>query len=305
MRPIGRIIVSGWPRWPVTAFEPTFLVLLVGIRLISGSLTRTDLVLAASAASVLVCVVALAFLSPTVHWWRAHPMRSGQRLWRGHLAMVATTFAGSLIGGADVWIVGTIGTSAETAAYALAVTLVGGLAVLAQAITGGVAPYLASSISRGEHSGIQSTIVGYVRVAGFLAVVAFLGLVVFSGPLVVRLGGDSYESITLFILLLGAGQVVNALAGIPGNVLIVARHYNIVMFVTVTVALTATTLEAALGYGFSSVILVCCVSAAANAVLPLGGCIALSRTLRMRTDVFGRSGASAAGTLDEHARHPR
>lgn len=267
---------------------PLFLVLLVALNLINGPLSRHDLIIAASGASLMVCVATVALASREFHWWHSHPIRSGRRLWAGHVSMVLTTFAASLIGGADVWILGASVEPEATATYALAVTMVAGMAVLAAGITGGVLPYLASAMKRGEYRAIQSQIIGYVRGAAALAVTIYLGLLVLARPVAVSLGGETYSDITIYVAILGGGQVVNALAGIAGAVLIVARRYRLVMTVTVAVAVITTILEAIAGVWLHNPVLVALASGAATGILPIIGAISLSRTLQMRTDVLGR-----------------
>jgi len=274
-----------------------FLAVLVVLHLGRHGLTRSDVVGAAALSSSAVCVVAIATVSRDFPWWRAHPWRSWRRLWTGHLSMVLTTLAATVIGAADIWMLGATVTHAETASYALAVMLVAGLAVLSTAITGGLSPYVASQLARSQRRAVESQVTRFVRFAGTLAVVGYVCLVLIAQPLATALGGDSYRHVGLFVALLGAGQVVNALAGIAGAILIVARHYHAVMAVTVAVAAATAAMEAVFAFGFHSAVGVGVVSSLGTALLPVAGCVVLWRILQIRTDAFAGRRARAGGSL--------
>ncbi|MGY2876231.1 O-antigen/teichoic acid export membrane protein [Marmoricola sp. URHA0025 HA25] len=267
---------------------PLFLLLLGVEGILGGGLDRTTILLDASGASAVVCVVATAMLPRNVRWWRAHPLLSGRTLWRGHLTMVLTTFAATLIGGADVWIVGSVADDATTASYALAVTLVSGIAMLGAAITGGASPYLASAIARSNYESIQSRLIRAIRLAAILGVLAYVGLLAVVSPLAVQLGGSAYEDVSVFVAVLGAGQIVNLLAGIPGAVLVAARRYEVLMAIAVTVAVAVVAIEVVAGFVLHNVVLIAVSSSAATGALPLVACVVASQAVRVRTDVFAR-----------------
>jgi hypothetical protein len=264
-----------------------FLVLIVAFHAREHDLSRRAVLLAAALASAVVCVVSLVAVSRDFHWWQAHPLRSWRRLWAGHVSMVLTTFAATVIGGADIWMLGATVRHSETASYSLAVTLVAGLAVVSTAITGGMAPYVATALARGERQQVEAQVTRFVRVAGGLALVGYLCLVVIAHPLAVALGGASYGRVGAFVAVLGAGQVVNALAGIAGAILIVDRRYQAVMAVTVAVAAATAGLEAVMAFGYHDVMAVGVVSSLGTALLPVTGCWVLWRVLGIRTDAFG------------------
>jgi len=266
---------------------PLYLILLIGLGVARGRLPRDLIIAAASFSSLIVCLVSIGAVSPTFRWWRAHPIRSGRRLLAGHVSMVLTTFAASLIGGVDVWILGSTMSDDVTATYALAVTLTAGLAMLGAAITGGVAPYLAAALANGRHTQIQSEIIKLVRLSSVIVVVIYFALVVLVKPLASTFGGKSYAEVTIFVAILGAGQILNSLAGIAGTVLIVARRYSTLMAVTVGVSLVAVGLEVVAGFGFHSALMVAVVSGAATGILPIVGSIVLFRLLGLRSDAFG------------------
>jgi hypothetical protein len=275
-----------------------FLALLVVFHLGGHGLSRSAVLGAAALSSTAVCIVAIATVSRDFRWWRAHPLRSWQRLWGGHLSMVLTTLAATVIGAADIWMLGATVPHAETASYSLAVTLVAGLAVVSTAITGGLSPYVATHLARGERGAVESQVTRFVRFAGVLAVVGYGCLVLVAQPLATALGGDSYRRVGLYVALLGAGQVVNALAGIAGAILIVARRYHAVMVVTVSVAAATAATEAVFAFGLHSAVGVGVVSSLATALLPLTGCVLLWRILRIRTDAFAGRPASGPDRVD-------
>lgn len=267
---------------------PLFLGLLIGLSVDNHHISRTEMLLAASLSSFAVTVGTLVTISSSYPWWRGKPFRSGRRLWRGHVTMLATTFAAGLVGSSDIWIMGASAPANVRATYGLAVTLVAGIPVLATAITGGVLPYVAAELAKGSLATIERRIVRFVRAALALAIVAFVGLVVCVEPLATALGGHSYSGITIFVAVLGVGQVLNVLAGISGAVLIVSRHYREVTLITVGVAIAAVAGEAAFGFLAGSPLGLALTSGAATGILPILCAVALHRRLHMRTDALAR-----------------
>ena len=247
---------------------------------------RADILMAASVSSLVVCVSTLVSISSAFPWWRGNPLRSARQLWRGHVWMLTATFAASLIGSADIWVMGATAPPNVRASYGLSVTLVAGIPMVATAITGGILPYVAAAVATGNVAAIQQRIVGFVRAALALALVAFVGLLIFSAPLATALGGPSYADITLFIAVLGGGQVINVLMGVGGAVLIVSRQYRAVTLITVGVSIAAVMGEAAFGFLVGAPVGIAITSGAATAILPILGAVALHRSLRMRTDAL-------------------
>ncbi|KRE97271.1 hypothetical protein ASG76_00640 [Nocardioides sp. Soil774] len=267
---------------------PLFLGAISVLGVVKHDVDRTSLLVAAAIASAVVLLVSMSRASLDFPWWVARPLRALKRLWRGHLSMVLTTCAAALIGGADVWIIGATAEGAVAAPYALAVTVVSGLTIATTAITGGVLPYLAQAVSKGELSEITPRLVPFVRIACLLVVVGYVVIVSLSRPAAILLGGEAYTDITIFVAVLGAGQIVNVAAGIAGAVLIATRRYTALMRATTSVSLLVVVGEAVSGFVFDSPLMVCAVSATGTGLLSVVCAATVRRVSGIRTDAFAR-----------------
>lgn len=270
------------------ARAPLFLVLLVGAHVLLGNLGRSQALVAAAGASVLVCIWSLTSISRTYSWWRVNPARGLHSILGSHMLMLVSGLTAMAIGNADVWIVGATVHHHETAQYALAVSVVGGLAVLSTAINGGLSPYIASAVASGNAEQVQDTTVRYVRFTSVLAVFGLCVIAILLGPVARRLGGPDYRGITTFVLILGLGQVISTMAGLSGYVLTAARHYRPVTIVTTAVASGALVGELIGGLAFGSVLIIAVTSSCATAALPIINNIASRRRLGIRTDCFAQ-----------------
>lgn len=271
---------------------PLFLGAVTVLAVIQHEVDRTSLLLAAASASAAVLVVSMTRASLDYHWWHARPLHALKRLWRGHLSMVLTTCAAALIGGADVWIIGASADGSVAAPYALAVTVVSGLTIATTAIVGGVLPYLAQAVARGELGEITPRLVHLVRVACLLVLVGYIAIVSLSRPAAILLGGEAYAHITVFVAILGAGQIVNVAAGIAGAVLIATRRYTALMWATVSVSGLVIVGEVISGFVLNSPVMVCVVSATGTGLLSVACAVTVRRTSGIRTDALARVDAS-------------
>jgi O-antigen/teichoic acid export membrane protein len=273
------------------ARAPLFLFLVLVLQFSGLGLQRTTLLLAAAVSSLIVSVVAFSTVGRLFPWWHGRPWRTARPLWRGHMAMVATTLAAGLIGGADVWIVGATMGDSSVARYAFAVTMVAGIGILSAAISSGLSPYLAAGLNNQDLEPMRRMMVAQVRGSSLLAVIAYVGLLVLAEPLATLLGGDAYKGVLPLVALLGAGQLIGVLAGPSGGVITVARMYRLAAMITVSVAMAALVLEAIAGFWGHSEVLIALASGAATGGYHVVNNIALSRRLSMTTHVFNRIGA--------------
>ena len=255
-----------------------------------GELTRTEMLIAAAASSFGVAVWAVATTSRVFPWWHAHPLRSARSLWAGHVAMLVTTFTATLVGGADIWMLGASHPAEVTASYSFAVNMVAGLALVAAMINGGVLPQLAAALTDGDTTEIQRRVVRYVRRATLLVIVLFVGVIVLAQPIAVLLGGHSYDGTRTFVIVLGLGQVVSAAGGIPGSVIIAARRYTALMWFNLATAALTIIGEAVAAFGLHSPLGVAIASGLGTALLVVGPAIYTARTLRLRSDVLTPAG---------------
>ena len=271
------------------ARAPLFLFIVVALHVGGLGLERTTLLLAAALSSFAVAVISFSTVARLFPWWHGRPWQTARSLWKGHMAMVATTLAAGLIGGADVWIVGATLGDAPVARYAFAVTMVAGIGILSAAISSGLSPYLAAGLINQDLQPMRRMMVTQVRGSSALAVIAYVGLLVLSEPLATHLGGDSYRGVLPLVAALGAGQLLGVLAGPSGGIITVARMYRLAASITLSVALVALVLESLAGFWGRSELLIALASGTATGALHVSNNIALSRRLSMTTHVFNRT----------------
>lgn len=285
MSDISRLVIAEGHRWglqfKLAAFAgtgargPIFLVLVLCVAFSGKEVTREHVLSAAAVASASVFVIALLKLGQLFPWWASNPFASARDLWRSHTAMLITTLAATVVGAADVWIVGTLIGPEPAARYAFSVSLVAGIAIVSSAISLGLSPLLAGGMRSERLEETSSVVSGLVRAGGGLAILIYIGLLALAEPLAVRLGGDAYRGVFPLVVLLGAGQLVGVLAGPGGTALIVARQYQLITLITVGVALAMLLLTLAAAWLTGSAVLVALASGTATGglhVISAGAC---------------------------------
>ncbi len=263
---------------------PLFLALVVGTRVLTGTVTRTDMLVSAAFASVGALLATLPVATRAYPWWRHSPFHLARGL-SDHLLVVLNTLAASAIGGIDVWIVGNHFGSSDTAAYAFSVTMVASLALVSASLSGGLAPRLAALLAAGRTTEAQELSVRFVRWGTLFVVVGYVVLVGLVQPLAVRLGGPSYSGVTRLVVVLGLGQVIATAAGISGWLLVYSRRYRESTLIVTSAAVVAIALE----WGLASahlLLLTATASALATAGIHVLSNLVAQRRIGLRTDVF-------------------
>jgi O-antigen/teichoic acid export membrane protein len=282
----------------IGARAPIFLLLIVLAHVTGMHLGRQTLLAAASASSLFVAAASFVTVARIFPWWRGRPFKSALALWNGHVAMLLTTFAAGLIGGADVWIVGATVGHDSVARYAFAVTMVAGIGILMTAISSGLSPHLASGLRADSLEPLRQLVAKYVRASSVLGVIAYAGLLVLSEPIALRLGGEAYRGVLPLVALLGGGQLLGVLAGPSGAIITVARLYRLATTITLSVAAAAVLLESFAGLAGRSEILIAAASGAATAMLHITSNVALARRLGITTHVLTRRSTSDQPALE-------
>lgn len=266
---------------------PMFLLLVVVLPLV-GLEGRAVLLAAEAASSALVLGACASGVVARYPWWRVNPLPGLVRNVSDHSMLLAGTVAAVLIGGADVWLVGWFFPAEHTARYAFAVTLVGSLAMLTAALSGGMAPRLAELLSTGRRSETQAALRKPTRFIMGATLVSYLGLVLLGETVAVAVGGSAYKGITPLIAILGLAHVIGAAAGIAGWVLVFARCYTSMSVITVCAAVTGIALELVMGALLGNLLLLCVASSLATASIHVVSALVTHRALGLRTDVFAR-----------------
>lgn len=267
--------------------SPLYLALVLGLISAGDPLRRQDLLLVGALASAIVLATALATVASSYPWWQANPFTSTRVLWRGHGSMLATTAAATIIGAADVYVVGASIGSEQAARYAFAVSLVGGIAIVDTAISLGISPSVARGLEPENRRTTERLVVRLTRIASGLAALLYVGLLLLSERFAVSLGGGEYKGVRPLVAMLGAGQLLGVMFGPGGSLLIIARQYSSITAVTVCVSLVMVAVTSAAGFLAGSLLLLAAASGAATAALHALGAVACRRRLGMTVHVLG------------------
>jgi O-antigen/teichoic acid export membrane protein len=268
---------------------PLFLVLLLTLWITGAGHQRTDVLAAALIASAVTMAVSLPTALTECRWTGLSILLRLARSLPAHASAMASTLSASLIGGADVWLVGLCFDSQTTARYSFAVTVVASLAIPQSATSGGLAPRLAVMLTEGSLSEAQRLSVRFVRLASGLAALGYLALTVTGEAVAVALGGTTYDEVTPLLGILGAGHILATTAGISGWVLIYARRYHQMSWITTVTATLGIALEWLAAGVVGSLILLAVASACATAAIHVCSAVVSATSLRIRTDVLARS----------------
>ena len=222
--------------------NPMYLVLVLSLAALDEG-SRVLVLGAAAIASVISLLLSLPHVAIEFPVW-TRPWGAHTSAVSAHSLMLANTLLATLIGGADIWLVGTAFDAETTARYGFSVTLVSGLALISQAVSGGLAPRLAHHLARGDAREAQILAVRFVRVSTALAAAGWIFLVAVGEVVATTLGGDSYSGVTPLIAVLGLGQVLATASGIGGWVLVYARRYLAAAVITAAVAAICLSAEA-------------------------------------------------------------
>jgi O-antigen/teichoic acid export membrane protein len=137
----------------------------------------------------------------------------------------------------DIWIVGAFCPSVDVAIYGSAVRLAALIMLLHSVVTSVVTPMIAEMYAQGRRSELQRMLQTTSTLAG-LPALAIMVVFLISGKFILgAIFGGFYEAGALILLVLGAGQVVNVLAGSCGMTLIMTGHQTEMMLVTLAMAL--------------------------------------------------------------------
>jgi O-antigen/teichoic acid export membrane protein len=202
--------------------------------LATGGLTLDLVVGSAIASAAVVLVVALWLLrarlaqpSSAATWSMASKtLRVSLPIMVTSLALLAVTLG-------DVWLAGILLPDADVGVYAATARLV--LLVLFPLHISNVvlSPVVARLYARRQISDLERAVRVGATVAA-LPTVAIVGtLLLYGGPILGLVYGDAYRDGAAVLRILACGQIVNALAGVCGQVLLMTGHQRTMMRVTV------------------------------------------------------------------------
>ncbi|MEE9416634.1 MAG: hypothetical protein V3V01_15225 [Acidimicrobiales bacterium] len=279
-RPAHAAIVGGGGR------AVTLLTLAVGLTLLRGTPERTGLIAIAAIASAASSVWGATTAGQHFKWWRGRPLHSLRKHAKGHVAMTSATVSASIIGVADIWLVGAVVDAEAAARYSLAVSGVGLLGILLSASHLSLQPFLADFIGRGQPEPLERISTTYARAGLALGTIGYVGLVVAGEPFLVSIGGEAYVGIRWLIAALGVGILTGLAIGPAGACLIAGGRYVALGRVALVSATLGFLAEAAAGITFRHELAIAVFSGLAVAGLHSLALISLKRATGIRTDAF-------------------
>jgi O-antigen/teichoic acid export membrane protein len=203
---------------------------LTGIALVASGVTAPHLrpVWALVALVAATCVAAAAGMLLTVRWWPAFErdavIDDSGRWVRAAIPMALTSTLYVVLLNIDVAMLGFLRTGAEVGCYRIALQCASLIVMMLVAVNAVVAPRYAELHAARDMRGLAATCRMSSLIGGIWAAIVYAGFL-FTGPSGIRLlFGDGYDDAMLPMLVLGAGEVVNAAFGPVGLLLSMAGH---------------------------------------------------------------------------------
>lgn len=255
---------------------------------------RTLLLACAAAASAITAAASATVARRHYRITAGHPITRLRRQWRGHSAMVAATLSATIIGSADIWLVGGLVGSEAAARYALAVSATALVGILLTASHVAVQPYLAEMVGRGARQESQRLSARMAILGSWAGGVGLLFIVVAAEPLAVAAGGDAYRGLRVLCIVLGLGVFSGLIIGPAGVGLIAVGRYAVMGRLAVATAALALIAECSVGIITRSEVPIAFCSALAVTVLHGSAWRQLVHHEGFRTDAFADRSQKAA-----------
>jgi O-antigen/teichoic acid export membrane protein len=219
-----------------------FLIIIVVLGYREIDLVLTNYV----AASILLALLTtLWFIRHFLNCKSVPPKISLQKIRSSNLPLLSVAMLTYIINWSGIWLIGTLSDASNAGLYGISwrlVTICGFVAVAANNVN---APYFAEYFNKGDTNRLRQRVRAATQLLYVTAVPLLVGVIVFAEPLL-KIFGEGFVEGTGSLRLLALGQIVSAMCGPVGYVLIMAGHeslYNRIVFVS---AITTVGLSAAL-----------------------------------------------------------
>lgn len=149
------------------------------------------------------------------------------------LSLAATYFLSQ----ADLWVCGYLLPKEDVATYGIAQRFVAFVSMPMMIYGSVVTPKMAELLSLRDWQGLNRLLHRGTFLTSLFATVVFLGGVALGWPVMKLLFGETYTNAYPLFLFLGAGQVIHALAGPNGYILLLSGQQSAAMIATVAAAI--------------------------------------------------------------------
>ena len=222
--------------------------LLLGASQTGHEFDRTLLLFCAAAASVITAVASAMIARRHYRITAGRPIGRVRRQWRSHTAMLAATLSATIIGSADIWLVGGLVGAEAAARYSLAVSATALLGILLTASHVAIQPYLAEQLGRGALHDAQRMSSKLAKMGAVVGGAGLVGIAVLAEPLAVAVGGESYRGVGVLCVILGVGVLSGLIIGPAGVALIAVGRYAVMGRLAVASAVLALLTESSVGF---------------------------------------------------------
>jgi PST family polysaccharide transporter len=269
-----------------TAGRQIVALVVVSAAALAGDLTAVETAaLLAGVSGVL--SVAAALRVRTLAATRTADLHVGAALARRGAPVMVAGLARGVTEQADILVVAAAFDKPTAAAYAIASRLAAALGGVTIALNITVLPLLGRAARRGSPEDRESIARVGATVASWVVVPAAIALTVVAGPVVRLLYGDSYSQVVGILQILLVAQIVNALCGVGGAVLLDGGREKALLAINVVAAVVAVLAEVAAAQS-GDVYWVATANAAAFAALNIAGAVASIKLLNVRPMPFAK-----------------
>ena len=222
---LKKVVLGQMPEFVI---RPAVFLLLIGVLLVTGRAFES----AADAMALQIVALAVAFSAGLLLFARHRPagLRVAARAavddvwWRS--AIVFGMFAAMRLinGRTDLLALGLFHDDADVGVYRVAVQLATSIIFGLQIVTPIQGPHLAHIHATGDMEAFQRVVTRTSRIVFAITVPTFCAVVLFGKPIIALAFGSAYEDAYLPLVVLSAGQLVNACMGSVGSVLNMTGH---------------------------------------------------------------------------------
>jgi O-antigen/teichoic acid export membrane protein len=222
---LKRVVLGQMPEFVV---RPAVFLGLIGLLLLSGRVLES----ASGAMALQIVAIAVSFSVGLLLFARHRPagLRVAERAavdglwWRSAIAFGMFAAMRLVNGRTDVLALGLFQDDAEVGIYRVAVQLATSIIFGLQIVNPIQGPHLAHIYAAGDMQAFQRVVTRTSRIVFAITVPAVCAVVLFGKPIIALVFGSAYEGAYLPLVILAAGQLVNASMGSVGSVLNMTGH---------------------------------------------------------------------------------
>ncbi len=164
---------------------------------------------------------------------RGGPDQLGARdIFSVSLPLLATTALLTVLATADLWVLGAVAPTEDTAAYGVAARTAALVAMPLMVIYGVLGPVIAGSYSNGDRERLGRVLRLTAMVAAIPSVCLAGAFIVAGGPMLAFVYGEHYRAGGLSLAVLSLGQIVAVVTGVCGLLLAMTGHQRVLLLVT-------------------------------------------------------------------------